>query len=123
MIDYPLDKYCFYFYTSVAADGSERRVVKAVSSYGGHIVSGIAKCSPNDTYDEEVGKRLAAYRCAQKIAKSKIKRAGMRMDWAVDNFNKATAMLQDAGSFFSDAQDDLSNCNAALDALIAQCNK
>lgn len=123
MIDYPLDKYCFYFYTSVAADGSERKVVKAVSSYGGHTVSGIAKCSPNDTYDEEVGKRLAAYRCAQKIAKSKAKRAGMKMNQAVDNYNKALVMLQDAGSFFNDAQKDLSDCAAAIDELIAGCNK
>lgn len=42
--------------------------VIALSSYAGRTVRGIAKCHPNDTFDVEYGKKLAAARCNEKIA-------------------------------------------------------
>lgn len=49
--------------------------VIAVSSYAGKTVKGVAKCSPEDTFDVEKGKQLAAARCNLKIAEKRVKRA------------------------------------------------
>ena len=49
--------------------------VIALSSYGGRTVRGIAKCHPGDTFNEDVGKALAAARCNEKIAAKRYARA------------------------------------------------
>ena len=58
---YPIEKYKFY------TNGS--RVI-AVSTYAGKTVRGVAVCHAGDTFSLEKGKKLAALRCAEKIAKS-----------------------------------------------------
>ena len=54
--------------------------VIAISSYAGKTVKGIAKCHPNDEFNEEIGKNLAAARCNRKIAEKRYKRAKMQYD-------------------------------------------
>ena len=49
--------------------------VIALSTYAGRTVRGIAKCHPNDNFDEEYGKKLAAARCNAKIAEKRYARA------------------------------------------------
>lgn len=49
--------------------------VIALSTYAGKVVRGIAKCSPQDKFDEEYGKALAAARCNLKVAEKRFKRA------------------------------------------------
>ena len=49
--------------------------VIAISTYAGRTVRGVAKCHPNDTFDEEYGKQLAAARCNEKIARKRYARA------------------------------------------------
>lgn len=46
-------------------------VVVAVASYAGRTIRGVAKCSDQDEFDLETGKKLAAARCAMKIAKAR----------------------------------------------------
>lgn len=43
------------------------KYIAAISSYKKRTVKGIAKCNPEDVYDEEFGKRLAEARCSKKI--------------------------------------------------------
>ena len=62
-----MTKYSFY------TDGKTK--VIAVSTYAGKAVRGVAKCDINDTFSLEKGKKLAAARCNEKIAKKRFTRA------------------------------------------------
>lgn len=76
---YPIEKYKFY------TNGS--RVI-AVSTYAGKTVRGIANCHDGDEFSLEKGKRLAALRCAEKIARKRLNRADRKVDeayWAHAN--------------------------------------
>ena len=46
--------------------------VIAVSTYAGKTVRGIAICSPEDKFDIEFGKKLAAARCNEKVAEKRL---------------------------------------------------
>lgn len=53
--------------------------VIALTSYAGKTVKGIAKCHPNDEFNEEIGKKIAAVRCNQKIAMKKLERSNQNL--------------------------------------------
>ena len=55
-------------------------MVVAVSSYKGRTIRGVAKCSEEDEFDLETGKKLAAARCAMKIAKARVKNIKVQRD-------------------------------------------
>ena len=77
-MNYPLEKY--HYYTYRRADGA--MVVKAVSTYAGQNIFGKAVCHPNDKFDLEKGKELAAARCNEKVAERDFvehRRSGMRL--------------------------------------------
>lgn len=65
MFDYPFDKYKFYV-------NVKERTVYAISTYAGKTVRGVAKCAPEDKFDIEYGKRLAAARCNLKVAAKRV---------------------------------------------------
>lgn len=44
-------------------------VVMAIVRHCGHTFKGIAKCDPRDTFDIELGKKIARIRCLVKINK------------------------------------------------------
>lgn len=67
---YPLEKYRFYI--------DEKNQVIAISTYAGRYVKGVAKCDPRDKFDLEKGKKLAAARCAVKIAEKRVKQANSK---------------------------------------------
>ena len=52
--------------------------VIALSTYGGRTVRGVAKCHPGDTFNEDVGKALAAARCNEKVAAKRYARANQK---------------------------------------------
>ena len=54
------------------------RCIVCISHYAGKPVKGIAKCSPEDPYDETYGRCLAKARCDQKIAEKRVQRATMK---------------------------------------------
>jgi hypothetical protein len=62
----------------------EHKTVVALSSFAGRTVVGVAKCSPEDTFDVDAGKKLAAARCALKVAEKRMKRAEACHTIAVD---------------------------------------
>lgn len=90
--------------------------VIAISTYAGRTVKGVAKCHPNDTFDVEYGKALAAARCNVKIAAKRMARAEAKLDEAIDNYNAAHyhfRMMQDycfdASAAYGDALIALKN--------------
>ena len=105
MFDY--EKYRYY------TNGNK---VIAVSTYAGKTVRGTAKCDPKDAFDLEKGKKLAAARCAVKVAEKRVSRAGRKYDEATNAVFDATCFERRMGAYFNDA---LSNRDAAYDALNA----
>lgn len=67
-MSFPLERYKFYVNT-------EKRKVYAVSTYCGRRVCGTATCAPEDEFDLEKGKRLAAARCNLMVADKRAVRA------------------------------------------------
>ena len=76
MFNYPIEKYQFY---------TTKNKVVAVSTYAGKTVRGIAKADPRDNFDLEAGKKLAAARCAARIAMKRKSRAQKEFDKARDH--------------------------------------
>lgn len=93
-MSYPLNKYRFY------TTGGK---VIAVSSYAGQRVRGVAKCSPEDVYDFEKGKALAAARCAVKIAEKRMARADRKVFEATQQYDAACNYLDKMKDYRMDA--------------------
>lgn len=83
--------------------------VIALSTYAGRPVRGIAKCHPNDTFDVEFGKKLAAARCNYKVA---VKRH--RAAW--NKYHKLAAQLRELNTEFSRACSFLTDAAYKVDA-------
>lgn len=105
MKSFPRDKYKFYIV------GTK---VIAVSSYGGRKVKGVANCHPEDNFDLEYGKDLAAARCNAKVAAKRLKRATKKLfeakDMIVDVTNHANKMYEyyvDSEQAAKDAEEEL----------------
>lgn len=93
-------------------------MVVAVSSFAGKKVRGVAKCNPNDTFDIEKGKALAEARCAEKIAKKRLKRAYERTDAAKAELYAATKRYADAFEYEAAAEQAYNKaCAEVLEVL------
>ena len=109
-MSYPLSKYRFY------TNGN--RII-AVSTYAGKTVRGVAICHPDDNFDLETGKRLAAARCNEKIAAKRLDRASkkaMRAGLDVETAKQHLAKMQD---YYNDAFVAYNTAAQEHDALIA----
>ena len=53
--------------------------VIVTSTYAGKTVRGIAKCSSEDKFDLEIGKKLAKARCDEKVAFKRMRSAQRRL--------------------------------------------
>ena len=91
-----------------------KNMVIAISTYAGRTVRGVAKCHPNDTFDEEFGKRLAAARCNEKIAAKRLARAGKVFMQSIQAMNAAESYYfkmrdyrDDAYYAWKEAQEEL----------------
>lgn len=69
--------------------------VICISTYAKKVVKGIAKCSPNDNFDIEIGKKLAQLRCDEKIADKRANRA-------LDKYLEAGEILAEAKMYYDD---------------------
>lgn len=74
------NKYKFYY------NGNE---VIAVSTFAGKTIKAKAKCNPEDVFDVEKGKQLAAARCNLKIAKKREDRADYKLFEAETAYDEA----------------------------------
>ena len=101
-MNYPLEKYHYYTYRRV--DGA--MVVKAVSTYAGQNIFGKAVCHPNDNFDLEKGKELAAARCNEKVAEKRLRRAQKKRNEAADIYHRAMRKYDDMVAYENDALEE-----------------
>lgn len=106
---YPIEKYKFY------TNGS--RVI-AVSTYAGKIVRGVAVCHVDDTFSLEKGKKLAALRCAEKIARKRLNRAEHKVDEAYWAYVDAEAYLNKMCDYKDDALYELNEVITAKNDML-----
>lgn len=99
----------------------EHGIVVAVTTYAGKPVRGIAKCDPRDTFDEETGKRLAAARCAVKVAQKRNNRAIEKYNEWIEKTKEMSAKYDSLRSYVDDsftefrvALENLSSISAKL---------
>lgn len=113
----PLDRYDFY--VPETCDGKPYQVI-AVSSFAGRKVRGIAKCNPNDTFNLENGKRLAAARCNRKIAKRRMARAADKYSDAFAAVLAANERYEKARQYYMDAIDKSDEAIEELKNILAE---
>ena len=101
-MNYPLEKY--HYYTYRRADGA--MVVKAVSTYAGQNIFGKAVCHPNDKFDLEKGKELAAARCNEKVAEKRLRRAQKKRNEAADIYHREMRKYDDMVAYENDALEE-----------------
>lgn len=80
-----------------------QRVI-AVSSYAGRRVRGVAKCSPEDTFDPDKGLELAKARCDVKIAKKRTLRAAECYEDAMTALRKAEDRVYKMQNYLLDSE-------------------
>ena len=94
-------------------------MVIAVSSFAGKKVRGVAKCNPNDNFDLEKGKTLAAARCGEKIARKRIKRAYTKVDEAQAQVNAAVRNLSEMLKYQADAEAKYNSAEFELENVLS----
>ena len=77
---YPIEKYKFF--NTTTRNGSTKII--AVTTYAGKTVRGVAICHPEDKFDEQKGKEIAAARCAVRVAKKREAQAEKKY-WEANN--------------------------------------
>ena len=115
MKNYPIEKYQFKTYTDKP---SGTKVVVAISTYAGHIVRGVAKCSPEDKFDMTKGKELAAARCAKKIALRREVRAAKKLAEAKAALEAAEKKYDDMLIYSQDAWESVQIATGTIDELL-----
>lgn len=73
---------------------TENKVI-CISTFAKKPIKGIAKCSPNDTFNSEIGRKLAQLRCDEKIANKRANRAAQK-------YLEAEQILVEANEYFYD---------------------
>ena len=89
--------------------------VIAISSYAGKAVRGVAKCHPNDNFDVEYGKSLAAARCNEKICKKRMKRATQKLAEATESLNAALVYYDKMKHYYMDSSDNLARASEIIE--------
>ena len=109
-MSFPLEKYRFY------TNGN--RVI-AVSTYCGKTVRGVAICHPDDNFDLETGKRIAAARCNEKVAEKRLARASNKAIEAGLDVARAQQHQKEMQEYYNDAYIAYNEAAMEHDQLIA----
>ena len=102
-------KYNFY------TDGKHKVIVTA--KYAGQTFKGVAKCHPEDEFDEAYGASLAQVRCDIKIAKKKYKMMNERFARAAEAVGKANRKANKARDKVNEAAAELAAAENLLREL------
>ena len=94
------------------------RDVIAISSYAGKMIRAVAHCDDSDTFDLELGKKLAERKLDLKVAQKKLKRAAKQSDIANIQFMLAMAEAEHARTYLAKAEKDLYEAESELTDLI-----
>ena len=87
----------------------------ALSTFAGKAVRGIAKCNPADTFNSETGRDLATARCANKIARKRVKRAEQKLHLATIELEKAQAFYSQMKQYHANALAELHETEDAVE--------
>ena len=108
------DKYHFYYHL-------ENHTIVCTTLYKGQMVRGVAKCSPEDDFSLETGKKLAYLRCKTKFLRKKLKRAyNAKRDAVIaeararNNLNKAYEFVSDSDIQLEVAENELREFESSL---------
>ena len=108
------EKYKFY---NFHVDTEGKKVI-AVTHYAGKTIKGIAKCSPEDTFDVEYGCALAVARAERKVAKAKVRNAVARYIEAAKAADEAQRRYDAMKQYYMDAVDQFDDAEATLEEFI-----
>lgn len=90
----------------------------ATTKWDGRTVKAVAKCSPNDTYNRELGERIAYLRCKAKISKLKYndcnKLADFYADLSVEVRRNCMKYIEKSNKHLN----DINAINGTIDSLI-----
>ena len=86
----------------------ENRTVTCLSSFAGFPVQGVAKCAPEDEFDETYGAEIAKARCDLKIAEKRQKRSAKKYYEALVTA-KANERLKRMKAYMKDAEEEYSS--------------
>ena len=109
---YPISKYRIFEYPD---KNTGRLTTKAVSTYAGKRVVGIATCHADDAYIPETGAKLAVLRCAKKIAGKRVKRAQKCVAEAERQMQEAQRHYFKMAQYLGDAKQEYANAIAELE--------
>lgn len=104
---YPISKYKFF-------TNPKTNEVIAVSTFAGRTVKGHAKCHSNDAFNLEIGQKLAALRCGQKIALKRVARARRCVERAKYEYEHALEMLVKMIGYQNDSEGELAEIESEL---------
>lgn len=94
--------------------------VVAVSSYAKKPVRAVAKCHPDDTFNETIGEKLAIARCNQKVADKRCKNAKRKVLEAMRVAAEAHTHYQKMVKYYADSFEALTNANNEIDAIMIE---
>ena len=105
----------------IDSEETPKKVI-VLSKYAGKDVRGIAKCSPNDKFNVEVGRELATLRCDEKVAWKRYQRAQKKVAEAREEARLATNWLAEMEDYltrsmteYNDVANKLHDFEANLD--------
>lgn len=108
--------YNYKYFVAESENGSKK--VIAVSTYAGKRVKGVAKCNPEDNFDLETGKKLAAARCNLKIAEKREARAEKKYNDAIEQHNLMDCYLNRMKNYYSDSLEAVAKAEDELIEII-----
>jgi hypothetical protein len=111
--DYIMEKKFRYKYVI----DEEHRTVVCLSSFAGQTVRGVARCSPNDVWDVDIGKMWAEARCAAKIAHKRLRRAEDMVKGTTEGLRYFTEQVAKYKQYETDALDAVKMSTARLAEL------
>lgn len=114
---YDINKYTITEKQETRENGAVTRVVTASSTYAGKPVHGYAKCHADDTFNPESGKKLAAARCNEKVAKKRLNRAERKLKEAYATLEEAKKRVAKMEHYKVDAVAEYANAAMAVVAL------
>ncbi len=91
---FPLEKYVYVV---------KGNIITALQTYAGRVYTGVAHCAPEDEFNFETGKKLAAARCNEKIAHARFKYAQKKFKEACALKEKALKQYEKYYKFMEDA--------------------
>lgn len=92
----------------------------AVSSFAGRTVKATAKLDPRDTFDSEMGKKIAGARCRVKIADKRLARAEQKVIEATQAVNEAYAKYSKAYDYYESALNERVAADVAYNAIMEE---